>query len=314
MGTFALGIGATAVVFSLVHSVLLPPLPYRKPDRLAYVQQVIPEIAERVPILGVNPRSFTAWERGCRTTCAGMAAIAPSTTTLTGAGEPVGLLGAKITPALLYSGPGITPTLGRPFTPAEDDSGLARTGWSSSAMHSGKAASLEIELVVGRVLTLDGVAVEIVGVLPATFRLAAAALSPPNRVGDPFEIFRPMAWSDDYRPLSLGRVRQHRDRPAAGRRVGPGHRGGTDGDHPKAEFAAASIHPYAVATPLIDGVTADARRPLWLVRAAVAAALLIACVNVAGLLGTRWTARQRELAIRAATGAGRWRHWRTSSP
>ena len=60
--TFALGIGATAVVFSLVHSVLLSPLPYREPDRLTVVQQVIPEIADRVPILGVNPRSFTAWE------------------------------------------------------------------------------------------------------------------------------------------------------------------------------------------------------------------------------------------------------------
>ena len=73
--TFALGIGATAVVFSLVHSVLLSPLPYHEPDRLTVVQQVIPEIADRVPILGVNPRSFTSWERACRTTCEKMAAL-----------------------------------------------------------------------------------------------------------------------------------------------------------------------------------------------------------------------------------------------
>src|SRR5687767_7390981 len=90
--TFALGIGATAVVFSLVHSVLLSPLPYHEPDRLTVVQQVVPEIADRVPILGVNPRSFIAWERACRTTCEKMAALVPSTTTLTGLGEPEGLI------------------------------------------------------------------------------------------------------------------------------------------------------------------------------------------------------------------------------
>ena len=98
--TFALGIGATAVVFSLVHSVLLSPLPYRDPDRLTVVQQVIPEIADRVPILGVNPRSFTSWERACRTTCERMAALVASTSTLTGVGEPEGLTGARISPGL----------------------------------------------------------------------------------------------------------------------------------------------------------------------------------------------------------------------
>jgi putative ABC transport system permease protein len=301
--TFALGIGATAVVFSLVHSVLLSPLPYREPDRLAVLQQVIPEIAERVPILGVNPRSFTAWEQACRTTCEAMAAIATTTTTLTGVGEPVGIIGARITPGL-FDVLGVPPLLGRPFTAEDDVPGRNRVVIVSHAFWQGRLAG--DPAVVGRVLTLDGVAVEIVGVLPATFRLPQLPqLSAPNRVGDPFEFFRPMAWSDDYRRTwgefdNMVIVRQ-----PAGVSVQA-----TEAELTaitQAEFAKASIHPYAVARPLIDGVTADARRPLWLVLAAVAAALLIACVNVAGLLGTRWAARQRELAIRTALGAGRWR-------
>ena len=85
--------------------------------------------------------------------------------------------------------------------------------------------------VIGRVLTLDGVPVEIVGVLPATFRLPQLPqLSVPNRVDNPFELFRPLAWSDDLR-RSWGEfdnvviVR----RPA--RRLGSGHGGGAHGDH-----------------------------------------------------------------------------------
>ena len=160
--------------------------------------------------------------------------------------------------------------------------------------------------VVGRVLTLDGVAVEIVGVLTPAFRLPQLPhFSVPNRVDDPFEVLRPMAWSDDYR-RSWGEfdnmviVRQ----PAG---VSVQATAAELMAITTADYAKASIHPYAVATPLMDGITADARRPLWVLLAAVAAALLIACVNVAGLLGTRWTTRQRELAIRTAVGAGRWR-------
>ena len=64
------------------------------------VQQVIPEIADRVPILGVNPRSFTSWERACARPARSMAALVGSTSTLTGVGEPEGLAGARISPGL----------------------------------------------------------------------------------------------------------------------------------------------------------------------------------------------------------------------
>ena len=85
--------------------------------------------------------------------------------------------------------------------------------------------------VIGRVLTLDGVPVEIVGVLPATFRLPQLPqLSVPNRVDNPFELFRPLAWSEACAPV-VGRVRQRGDRSPARRRLRSGHRGGAHGDH-----------------------------------------------------------------------------------
>ena len=299
--TFALGIGATAVVFSLVHSVLLSPLPYHQPDRLTFVQQVIPEIADRVPILGVNPRSFIAWEQACRTTCEKMAALVASRSTLTGVGEPEGLVGARISPSL-FDVLGIPPMLGRSFTRDEDAPGrngvvIVTHGFWQRRLAGDPA-------VIGRVLTLDGVPVEIVGVLPATFRPPPLPqLSVPNRVDNPFEFFRPLAWSDDLR-RSWGEY----DNVVIVRRPAGVSVQATQAELSaitKADYERAQIHPYAVARPLMAAVTADARRPLWLVLGAVAAALLIACVNVAGLLGARWTVRQRALAIRTAIGAGR---------
>jgi macrolide transport system ATP-binding/permease protein len=299
--TFALGIGATAVVFSLVHSVLLSPLPYSEPDRLTFVQQVIPEIADRVPILGVNPRSFTSWEGTCHTTCEKIAALRASTSTLTGMGEPEGLVGARISPAL-FDVLGTPPMLGRSFTREEDAPGrnqvviITHSFWQRRL--GGDPA------VIGRILTLDGLPVEIVGVLPSTFRLPQLPqLSVPNRVDNPFDVFRPLAWSDELR-RSWGEY----DYVVIVRRPAGVSAQATEGELTaitRGEYERAQIHPYAVARPLMAAITADARRPLWLVLGAVAAALLIACVNVAGLFSARWAARQQELAIRTAIGAGR---------
>ena len=226
--TFALGIGATAVVFSLVHSVLLAPLPYPAPDRLTVVQQVIPEIADRVPILGVNPRSFTSWEQGCLTTCGKMAALIGSTATLTGLGEPEGLIGARISPAL-FDVLGIPPVLGRSFTRDEDGPGRNRVAIITHGFWQRRLAG--DPAVIGRVLTLDGVPVEIVGVLPATFRLPQLPqLSVPNRVDNPFEFFRPLACVGRAAPV-LGEYRQRGDRSTARRRFRSGNRGRAHGHH-----------------------------------------------------------------------------------
>jgi predicted permease len=298
--TFAFGIGATTVVFSLVHSVLLSPLPYHDPDRLAIVRQVVPEIADRVPILGVNPRSFVSWQASCRTACAGMAAFVQTTSTLTGLGEPEGLVGARISPSF-FDVLGTPPLRGRSFHESEAVPGRDRvviiTHGSWQRRFGGDPS------VVGRVIVLDGVPVEIVGILAAGFRVPdLSQIFRSNPGGLPIEFFRPMAWSEDlrrswgeYDNLVILRLAGNVSVAAAEAELS---------SITRTEFAQAPIHPYAVVRTLAELITADARRPLWLMLGAVAAALLIVCVNVACLLGARWTGRQRELAIRTAMGAG----------
>jgi hypothetical protein len=68
--TLALGIGATTALFSLINGVVLSPLPYRDPARLAMVQETVLQIRDRYPVVGANPRSLDAWRRNCTVACA----------------------------------------------------------------------------------------------------------------------------------------------------------------------------------------------------------------------------------------------------
>jgi predicted permease len=301
--TLAIGIGAATVVFSLVHSVLLAPLPYREPDRLVVVQQVVPEIADRFPILGVNPRSFIAWEGSCTQACGRMAAIARATATLTGAGEPEGLVGHNVSPSF-FDVLGFGLQLGRPFLNTENVPGNDRVVIITYGFWQRRFGG--DPSIVGRAITLDGIPVEVVGVLPAGFRVPQLPhVSPPNDAGSRVEFFRPLAWREGIRRSWGSYDNLVVLRLADGASLAMARDELTS--ITTAEFAPAPIHPYPVLRSLADGVTADARRPLWLLLGSVGAALLIACVNVASLIGGRWIGRQRELAIRTAMGAGRGR-------
>ena len=301
VATFALGIGATTLVYALVDTVLMAPLPYRQPDRLAFVQQVVPEIAERYPILGVNPRSFLAYQASCRTTCDALAAIASHTATLTGAGEPQGLVGALVSPNI-FDVLGIALERGRPFEEAEATSGGSAVAIITHDFWQGRFGG--DTNIIGRRISLDGQPIEVIGVLPASFRFPEVRHSDwLQQISNTPEYFRPLVWPPalrtswgEYNNAVFLRLRPDVTVEAARAEL----KSITDAD-----FAKAPIHPYPVVTPLSDAIAAHVRRPLWLLLGAVAIALLIACVNVANLTGARWTARQRELALRTALGAGR---------
>ncbi len=297
--TLALGIGATTAVFSLVNAVLLAPLPFRDTSRLAVVQQIVPEIAERYPVLGANPRSIQAWTNACRTTCEKFAVLAGTTGTLTGAGEPEGLVGARVSPNF-FAVLGLPLLVGREFTQTEDQPGADAVVVLSHMLWSRRFGS--DRSVVGRMIDLDGKRTQVVGVLAASVGLGRLEdLSEVRfQTGVP-EFFRPLAWTQE-----LLRSPGEYDNTAIVRMTGtatPTQVAAELDAITEAEFRAAPVHPRTRVRPMRDQILGPWRRPLVLLLASVLAALAIGCVNVANLLGGRWIGRRRELAIRSAMGA-----------
>ena len=301
IATFALGIGATTLAYAVVQAVLLAPLPYHEPDRLAFVQQVVPEIAERYPVLGVNPRSFLAWQASCRTACDALAALGGDTATLTGAGEPEGLVGARVSPNL-FDLLGVPIARGRGFDEAEATPGRDQVVILTYGLWQRRFGG--DDGIIGRRLLFDGRPIEVVGILPSSFRFPEIAHGDDTqRINNAPEYFRPLAWPHalrttwgEYDNAVFLRLRPGVAMDAAQAEM----KSITDAD-----FASAPLHPYPVVRQLSDAIAATVRRPLWLLLGAVAVGLLIACVNVANLMGARWTARQREVAVRTALGCGR---------
>lgn len=299
--TFALGIGATTVAYSLVHAVILSPLSYPEPDRLAFVRQVVPEIAHQYPVVGVNPRSFLRWQASCTSTCDGMAAFTPHSSTLTGSGEAEGLNGVSATPNL-FNLLGVAPLHGRLL----DDSDAVE-GQDTSVVLSYGVWQRRFggdPAIVGRTIRLSDVPVTVVGVLPPGFRFPQLAHHDLTRLSSNTpDYVRPLAWPEgrrtswgEYDNLVILRLKHGASIEAARAELE---------SLTTTEFKDAPIHPRPTMEPLATAITSDARRPLWMLFGAVATALLIACVNVANLLGARWMGRHRELAVRTAIGAGR---------
>ena len=301
VATLSLGIGATTAIYSFVDGILLSPLGYREPDRLMTVQIAIPELADQFPVLSVNALSMDAWQRTCEVTCREMAALQPVSVVVTGGGSPEPLPGARVSPGF-FELLGVEPLLGRLFRFGESDGAagarvvlLTHELWQRR--YGGDPA------VLGRIVVLDGQPVEVVGVLPASFRFPRFADLTPvesGRSGRP-ELFEPLAWTEsqlrspgafDYPTL----LRLPPDVTAAQATVELN--GILDG-----VYAAAPIQPRVRVQPLVDQVVGAARRPLWFLLAAVVAVLLVACANVSNLFGARWLERRRDLALRGALGA-----------
>lgn len=304
LGTMAVGIGATAIIFAVLHAVVLKPLDFRAPDRLYIVHEIIPQMADKLPRLGANAGHFDAWRKaGLFEDIAAVEFIAEDAT---GAGEPERLGSAKVT-ANLFAVLGIQAQRGRTFAPADDVPGQEGVAIISDGLWRRRFGG--DEAVVGRTIHLNGQPVTIVGVLPETFRL-------PNQrqlsvftdaTPDP-EVFRPMAFTarqlagpGNYKYAAIGRLRGDWSPKQT-----------TDALNAlQASLAKASNRGprdlYAILTPMQTFVIRDVRDGLWLLMGAVAMVLLIICVNLANLLLARNARRQQEFAIRAALGAGRLR-------
>src|SRR5580765_6151440 len=187
--TLALGIGANTAVFSVVYAVLLRPLPYENPERLAMVWEKRPR--EGVFNNTVSPADFLDWSR-LNTSFTAMAAYSATTTDLTGSGQPVQLTTAGVT-AAFFDVLGTRPLLGRTFAPDEDVPGRQRVVVISHPFWQQRFGG--DRGIVGRSIVLDGIAQQIIGVLPREFEF-------PGETGDIWARFVRRAGNEPRRGAS----------------------------------------------------------------------------------------------------------------
>jgi putative ABC transport system permease protein len=294
-GGLALGIGATTAVTSVVKAVLIAPLPYPEPDRLAAVMESDPAVG--LPRFGLSLPDFADYERRS-STFAALAATCPLAMALTSGNRPEQLTGLVVSRGY-FAVFGVAPVLGRSFLPEEFRAGgapvviISHRLWRQRFAAGGGA--------LGRPLLLDGQAHTVVGVMPPDFK-AWDESTIGGQSGDLWLPLRPARWSAD---------RSRHFLTATGR-LGPGvtlARARTD----LRTIAAALAREYpqtnqgwsAAVDPLHEVLVGTARPALLMLLAMVGVLLLITCANVASLLLVRLAGKQTEIAVRSALGAGR---------
>jgi len=283
LSTLALGIGANTAVFSVVEGVLLKPLPYHEPDRLVAVWAGRFMSYQDVDYLDASTQSV-----------AEVAGISPGWgTTLTNAGEPAQLTASKVT-GNLFATLGVRPVLGRAIGPGDAAPGADGVAVLSHRLWRGHFGSDPD--VVGRTFTLDGDTFAIVGVMPPGF----------ETVSDGTDLWLPLArdpsewYYSSTIMMAVGRLAPGATPASAAREVPALARGLKETFSYPDDFGAG-----ATIVGLRDAIVGPVRTTLAVLAGATGFILLIACANVANLLLTRASGRTREVAVRAALGAGR---------
>lgn len=292
--TLALGIGATTIVYSVVDGILLRPLPIRDADRVVLAREFINGSEN-----SVSWASYEDWEKR-QTSFSHMAAWRGINTNLTELGEARRLNARQMTWNTLTT-LGVSPVLGRDFTPQDDQPDVERTALVSYRFWQRDLGG--DRSAIGRRIMLDEVPVTVIGVLPPEFTIA--------REEDVFLPFRNFL-SGPARGMLMNRG-NHFGLAAIARM-----KDGVSIDTARAEMVAIARqleleYPNtnsgnsAVVRPFFDVLVADARPMLFVLVGAVATMLLIACVNLANLMLARAAGRSQEMAVRRSLGAGRLR-------
>jgi predicted permease len=301
--TLALGIGAVTSVFSVVNSVLLKPFAFPDENRLVVLRETLREF-NNVP-LPDNYKHYLDWKANAKTLADAAIFQNHSTSISVGVDHPeiVGALGVSPN---FFSVLGIQPMLGRGFLPSEALEGhnsVVILSWSAWQRYFQGSPS-----AIGSTLRLTGEPRTVVGVLPQGFsfpHMAEMATAVAQKQVRSYEIFSPLVPGPSqltdaghYNFLVIGRLKPG---------VTPAQ-AETELQSLQQAFVRAAhvpVHPGILVEPLKQEAAGGVSTALWLLLAAVASVLLIACVNLANLQMARAVKRGREMALRAALGAGR---------
>jgi predicted permease len=290
IATLALGIGVNAAMFSAVDAVLIRPLPYVDADRLAMVWIDSSRTAQ--PKFFATPPEWHAW-RTLNTVFTDIAATQPGAAVLSGGGEPEDLPARKVT-ANFWTVLGARPIVGRVFTEDEDVWGVRVVVISHGLWQRRFGGTRD---VVGRTIMLNDTAYEVIGVMPREFYFWPAR---------DIDVWMPTSFSagmlanwgwhdlDCVARLKPGVTMQQAAESMAALNL-------------RVSGARLKTPRRAVVSPLRDELAGKTGASLIVLLGASAAVLLIACVNLANLLMSRGSVRGREVAVRAALGAGRGR-------
>jgi predicted permease len=296
--TIALGVGANVAIFGVVRAALLRPLPYAQPDRLVHLFARDAKAQDGKPGYEFSYPDFLDLRERTRT-LAGVAGYHTARLTLTGSapGDRSLVLPAARVTANFFDVLGVPPLAGRRFVSGEDAIGAAKVAVVTHALW--QRAFAGDPAIVGKTVMLDAAPHTVVGVLPASFTFAGSASAD--------------VWVPIDRPASMRERRgNHWLKPVARLKAG------VTADAARRDLARVMAElerehrdsnqdKTGALVPLRDQMVGTVRPVLLVLYGAVAVVLLVACGNVANLLLMRGAARERELTIRAAIGAGRGR-------